>query len=227
MRFSDIGIALMTLIVSVYSQDTEQPVTNLNDVRPGHIEDMAALPYEIVSVLFLATFNFTIANISPQQRCIRFHVPMAWHFYPEHLDLFCDKSTGQWHQDLPICIADAFPSSSAHAISLYNNFSAALCRGYAGPGMPLTTLLTVDERLTTSTIFPPPSETRYVIPTNTGRHPSSSNPCFFGHDNCGQSTPIVYASKSSKWRQTTLPQMPTTTEWGVGRRPTTVAMPTK
>ncbi|KAH0292103.1 hypothetical protein M436DRAFT_84440 [Aureobasidium namibiae CBS 147.97] len=140
MRFSDIGIALMTLAVSVYGQGTEQPVTNLNDVRPGHIEDMAALPYEI-------------------QRCINLNVPMAWHFYPDHLDLFCDKNTGNWHQDLPICIANAFPSSPAHAISLYNIFSSSLCRGYAGPGMPLTTLLTVNDRVTISTIFPTPSET--------------------------------------------------------------------
>jgi hypothetical protein len=49
MRFSDFSIVLMAMVGSVYGQDDKHTATNLEDVRPGHIGDMTALPYEIVS----------------------------------------------------------------------------------------------------------------------------------------------------------------------------------
>ena len=109
MRFSDIGIALMTLVVSVYSQDTEQPVTNLNDVRPGHIEDMAALPYEIVSVLFLATFNFTIANTSHSNAASDSTSPWPGTFTPNTLTSSAIKAPGNGTKTSPSASPMLFP----------------------------------------------------------------------------------------------------------------------
>jgi hypothetical protein len=43
---------MAAMAVSVYGHNEINPVTDLNDVRPGHIADMSALPYEIVSLVF-------------------------------------------------------------------------------------------------------------------------------------------------------------------------------
>jgi hypothetical protein len=57
MHLSKIYSVFIAMAGSVYSQDQIEPVTDLNDVRPGHIADMSALPYEIVSLLPYHTSN--------------------------------------------------------------------------------------------------------------------------------------------------------------------------
>lgn len=109
MRFSDIAIPLMTLIVSAYGQDTEQPVTNLNGVRPGHIEDMAALPYEIVSVITLATFNFIIANFSPSNAASDSTYPRPGTFTPNSLISSATKTPGNGTKSSPSASPTLFP----------------------------------------------------------------------------------------------------------------------
>jgi hypothetical protein len=53
MRFTQIySIPMAAMAVSVYGHNEINTVTDLNDVRPGHIADMSALPYEIVSLVF-------------------------------------------------------------------------------------------------------------------------------------------------------------------------------
>jgi hypothetical protein len=158
---------------------------------------------------------------------------MAWTDYVDHLDLFCDKNTGTWHQELPICIAKALPFSAAEAISQYNTFTSHLCSGYAGPGMPLTTILTIDDTLTVSTIFPTSSQKYYILPSQTPRYTTStSHACIWGKDNCrkGEVYRTLYStrSKSSKWRQSSEMKIPSSTPWHVSKRPTNpVAMATK
>ena len=157
---------------------------------------------------------------------------MAWTDDSAHLDLFCDKNSGKWHQDLPICIANAFPSSAADALAAYNTFSSRLCEGYAGPGMPLTTIITASGSLITSTIFPTPSETKYVLPDHTSSSTSTSHACIWGKEVCRQRTmydPVVTlrteTSEWTQWTQSNEYKMPTSTPWGVSTRPiTTVAI---
>ncbi|KAH0352988.1 hypothetical protein KCU81_g1599, partial [Aureobasidium melanogenum] len=143
MRLSNIFLALMAMASAVYGQ-SEDCYSDENDFQPGHMEDMAKLPEEI-------------------QRCIRVSIwAWAWTDVEKQLDLFCDHSTGEWHHTIPSCLQKHCPSDPSAAISQYNTFNSALCRGWEGPGLPLTTILSSSgAAFTTSTIFPTSSETRY------------------------------------------------------------------
>jgi hypothetical protein len=192
MRFTQICSMLMAIAVSVYGQDGIDPVTDLDDVRPGHIADMSALPHEIVSSSSHHSANpYQLTNtLSHQQRCIKLHVPLAWTAYPVQLDLFCDKSTGTWHKDIPTCISKAFPSSPTTAISDYKTFVSHLCRGWEAPGKPLTTLLTISGTPKVSTIFPTQSKPRYMQEANSReansrfRTSTTSHACIWGKEYC-------------------------------------------
>lgn len=50
MRLSNIFLALMAMASTVYSQ-SENCYSDENDFQPGHLQDMAKLPEEIVSCL--------------------------------------------------------------------------------------------------------------------------------------------------------------------------------
>jgi hypothetical protein len=50
MRFSDIGIALIAMAGPAHAQWKGDPALFLEDVRPGHTEDISALPKAIVSL---------------------------------------------------------------------------------------------------------------------------------------------------------------------------------
>jgi hypothetical protein len=235
MRFTELCSVLMAMASLVYSQDQIQPVTDLNDVRPGHIADMSALPYEIVSLSSHHSSNphQTHQHLSHQQRCIKLHVPLAWTDYPAQLDLFRDKSTGNWHKDIPTCKSEALPSSSTTAISEYETFTSHLCSGWEAPGMPLTTLLTISGTPKVSTIFPNPSKIRHLTEANSRfRTSTTSHACIWGKEYCRNEKvkhPVYETeSKSSRWVKSSHRKIATSTAWMMERRPaTTVAMPTK
>lgn len=172
-------------------------------------------------------------TVPEQQRCIKVSIyPLAWTDYAEQLDLFCDRNTGDWHNAIPTCLESRCPSDPSAAIADYNTFNSILCRGWEGPGVPLTTILSVDGVATTSTIYPTSSETRYLWPDHTPRHTTStSHACIWGHDHCWVNNPTsIYStrSKSRKWSKSSHRMMATTTPWGEETRPGGLAAaPTK
>ncbi|KAH0147733.1 hypothetical protein KCU67_g11728, partial [Aureobasidium melanogenum] len=142
----------MAMVSTVYSS-SEDCYSDQNDFEAGQLGGISKLPHEI-------------------QRCIKLSVwPLAWTDYSQQLDLFCDHTTGEWHQTIPSCLRSHCPTDPSAAISHYNTFNSALCRGWSGPGLPLTTILSSNgAAFTTSTIYPTSSETRYVMPEFTPRH---------------------------------------------------------
>lgn len=232
MRLSNICIALMAIISTVYSQ-SEDCYSDQNDFEPGQLGGISKLAHEIVRIPFTSNIRKdNIANLE-QQRCIKLSVwPLAWTDYSQQLDLFCDHTTGDWHQTIPSCLKSHCPSNPTAAISQYNSFNSALCRGWEGPGLPLTTILSTDgAAFTTSTIFPTSSETRYVMPEFTPRHSTSTSyACLNGHDRCWVNKPTslyTLRSKSKKWTKSRHRLLATTTPWGQETRPaSTVARPT-
>ncbi|KAK6001966.1 hypothetical protein QM012_002456 [Aureobasidium pullulans] len=210
MRLSNICAVLMAIASSVYGQNED---FDPNDIEPGHLGGLSKLPHEI-------------------QRCIKLNMPLAWVDYEQQLDLFCDHSTGTWHQTIPSCLSENYPSEPSTAISIYNTFTSILCRGWEAPGLPLTTILSTDGTTTTSTIFPTSSETKYLFPEFTPRYTTSkSRACIWGHDNCWINKPTsLYStkSKSAKWTKSRHRLLASTTPWGVETRPvSTGAMFTK
>ncbi|KAH0027250.1 hypothetical protein KCU78_g4028, partial [Aureobasidium melanogenum] len=212
-HLSNICVALMAMASTAYSQN-EDCYSDQDDFQPGDLGGISKLPHEI-------------------QRCIKLSVwPLAWTEYSQQLDLFCDHTTGTWHQTIPSCLKTHCPSNPTTAISLYNTFNKVLCRGWEGPSLPLTTILSTDgAAFTTSTIYPTTSETRYVMPEFTPRHSTStSHACLNGHDICGRYHPtslFTLRTKSKKWTKSRHRLLASTTPWGEQTRPaSTVARPT-
>ncbi|CAD0108239.1 unnamed protein product [Aureobasidium uvarum] len=145
-----------------------------------------------------------------EQRCIKLHMPLPWVDYEKQLDLFCDHSTGAWHQQIPECIQEEFPSDPTAAVEQYNTFNTALCTGWAGPETPMTTVLSADGSATTSTIFPTQSQQkdRYQSPEFTPRHSVyTSHACLNGKQGCHTATigrkTYVVKTKSMGWEYET------------------------